>query len=180
MKRIWTDAMKQLLKIYYPKHGSKITLAIIKDRIPEFPFNRKEICVKAYRMGFAGMHKERTRFKKGRKSPFKGISRSVPHIVPYQYKKGHISPRELPIGSTKLQANGYWWIKIAQRPSKWTQWHKHLWEEANGPTPKGYCVWFLDNNPKHCYLENLTCTPIKEMIKAKVLIHNPKHQWKTV
>lgn len=169
--------MERIMAKYYPVGGPRITLAYLKDKIANFPFNQKDLYVKAYRMGIAGNHKSKTQFKPGHVPWSKGkTGLDLPHLKEHQYKAGHISPRELPIGSTKLQSTGYLWIKVQQRPTKWKQLHIYLWEQTHGAIPKGKLLWFIDNNPENCCLENLACGTRGELFKLKVQIHNPKHQ----
>lgn len=174
--RKWTPYMERIMAKYYPEGGPRVTLAYLKDRIPGFPYKIKDLYVKAYRMGISGNHGHKTQFKKGMTSWCKGMKMEVPQLKAFQYKKGHTSPREVPLGTLKLQSSGYWWIKTAMKPTKWEQWHKVLWIEANGPIPEGKILWFKDNNPENCCLENIQCGTRGEMLKLKVLIHNPRHQ----
>lgn len=37
----------------------------------------------------------------------------------------------------------------------WIQKHVLLWEQANGPIPKGHCLIFLDGNRSNIALDNL-------------------------
>lgn len=54
----------------------------------------------------------------------------------------------------KRTKDGYTKVKIAE-PNKWRMKHHLVWEEANGPIPKGTIIQFLDGNPDNCVLENL-------------------------
>lgn len=38
---------------------------------------------------------------------------------------------------------------------KWEPLHVLEWVKVNGPIPKGYCLWFKDNNSLNCSIENL-------------------------
>lgn len=37
----------------------------------------------------------------------------------------------------------------------WEQYKVYLWEQANGPLPKGHRIWFIDGNVHNVVLENL-------------------------
>jgi hypothetical protein len=70
------------------------------------------------------------------------------------FKKGNRPVNYRPVGSERLSKDGYLEVKIAD-PNKWRLKHLVIWEEANGPLPKGHCVIFLDSNKQNLALENL-------------------------
>lgn len=35
--------MERLINIYYPRFGINVTMAVLKDRIPDYSFSRKEL-----------------------------------------------------------------------------------------------------------------------------------------
>lgn len=72
-------------------------------------------------------------FKKGHVPHNKG-KKSKPNSG--SFKKGHISPRIMPIGSEKVGKDGYTTIKVAN-PSVWVQKHRFMYELYNGEIPKG-------------------------------------------
>jgi len=82
-------------------------------------------------------------FKKGQIPPNKGT-----HIggwKPTQFKTGHRPHNYLQVGSERINGDGYLDIKIAD-PHKWRGKHILVWEENNGPLPKGYCIIFGDRD----------------------------------
>ena len=50
--------------------------------------------------------------------------------------------------------DGYVEIKVAE-PRKWALKHRVIWEEANGPIPKGCNIQFRDGNKLNVKIENL-------------------------
>jgi hypothetical protein len=64
----------------------------------------------------------------------------------------HITNR--PIGSERLNTNGYTDIKIAY-PNVWRPKHHVVWEAANGPIPEGYFVIFADRDRLNFDVDNL-------------------------
>lgn len=171
----WTPEMLNLVRVYYPPHGAKITTAIIKNIFPSFPYSRKEVMVKASRIGVAGNHISRGQFQKGKESPFKGKKLSdyqYEKAAPNMFKKGRKPKNTLPIGTISLQKNGYYYIKIAA--GKWIHYHLHLWTTNNGPVPEKYRIWYKDNDRSNCTLENLVCTSVSEMLLAKRKLRNLK------
>ena len=99
------------------------------------------------------------RFEKGRESYNKGKK-----MTPEQYekakatmfKKGEKPKNIRPVGSEREDVDGYIKIKIAE-PNKWEHKHKYIWEQANGPVPKGCVIIFEDGNRRNFKLDNLKC-----------------------
>lgn len=78
------------------------------------------------------------------------------------FKPGHIPHNKKPVGSERIdKKDGYTLIKIAE-PNVWVLKHKYIYEQANGPVPKGHIVSFLDGNRSNFALENLVCISLKE------------------
>lgn len=76
------------------------------------------------------------------------------------FKKGHTPLNTDPIGTEKLLTDGYIWVKVKNIPNalgrvNWVQKHVLLWEQENGPIPKGHCLIFLDGNRGNIAIDNL-------------------------
>lgn len=71
-----------------------------------------------------------------------------------QFKKGQMPPNYLPVGTERVNGDGYVDIKIAD-PKKWRGKHLLVWEAANGPLPQGYVVIFGDGDRRNFDLDNL-------------------------
>lgn len=92
------------------------------------------------------------RFLKGQEPFNKGT-----HIggwEPTQFKKGNIPHNWLPVGSERINRDGYFEIKIAD-PRAWKGKHILIWEEHNGTVPKGYAVIFGDGDRSNFDIDNL-------------------------
>lgn len=73
------------------------------------------------------------------------------------------------VGDEVIKFNGkrnkpYIYIKISENPTtptykQWVAKHRYIWEQANGPIPKGYSIMFLDGDYTNCDLDNLICVP---------------------
>lgn len=70
------------------------------------------------------------------------------------FKAGHSPHNVLPVGSEVVDEDGYHWIKI-ENPKKWAMKHRLVWEQKNGPIPKGVNIQFLDGNRSNCDISNL-------------------------
>ena len=96
-----------------------------------------------------------TEFKKGHTPINKGTKGMFPNAGgATRFKKGRRPPNYLPVGTVNQDVDGYWKIKIAD-PNTWKYKHILLWEQANGPVPKGMMVTFLDGDKNHVDLDNL-------------------------
>lgn len=105
-----------------------------------------------------------TPFNKGKKGCSSGGKAT-------QFKKGHIPHNYKPVGAERVNSDGYIDIKIAD-PNKWRAKHLVLWEEVNGPLPKGCAVIFGDKNRRNFNLDNLILVNNKQLgsLNARGLI----------
>jgi hypothetical protein len=96
------------------------------------------------------------------------------------FKPGQKAPNYKPVGSERLDRDGYILIKVSDVgtcPERWKLKHKVLWEEANGPVPKGHCLIFLDSNKHNTSLDNLqliTRTQLARMNQNDLISNDPE------
>ena len=75
-----------------------------------------------------------------------------------QFKKGHKPMNELPVGTVRMGKHGYMIRKKQMQGEQWERWehlHRAVWEEHNGPIPKGMLVMFKDGDKTNCSIDNL-------------------------
>jgi len=82
---------------------------------------------------------------------------------PTQFKKGHKPHNYAPVGSERVNGDGYVDIKVAD-PNKWRGKHLVIWEEHNGPVPEGYAVIFGDGNDRNFDINNLIRVSRKQLL----------------
>jgi len=82
---------------------------------------------------------------------------------PTQFKKGHRPVNFRPVGSERVNIDGYTEIKIADS-NKWRLKHQVVWELVNGPMPKGHGVIFGDGNRSNCDIENLILVSLRQLL----------------
>jgi hypothetical protein len=105
---------------------------------------------------------EPTQFKKGHVPANKG-KKGVGGWEPTQFKKGHMPHNYVPVGSERVNGDDYVDIKIAD-PNKWKGKHILVWEEHNGPLPKGYVVIFGDGNRRNFDPNNLILVSRQQLL----------------
>lgn len=105
---------------------------------------------------------ENGRFPKGNIPHNKG-KKGLGGWEPTQFKKGHKPHNYNPIGTERVNGDGYVDIKIAD-PNKWKGKHILLWEEHNGPLPKGHVVIFADRNNRNFEPNNLVLVSRQQLL----------------
>ena len=122
---------------------------------------------------------EPTQFKKGH-IPFNKGKKGIGGWEPTQFKKGSKPWNYKPVGTVRTNTDGYVEIKIAD-PNKWKAKHIILWEEANGPVPKGHVVIFADGDKQNVVLDNLILVSRRELVimNKRGLIANSAELTKT-
>ena len=73
---------------------------------------------------------------------------------PTQFKEGHRPHNYKPVGTVRINTDGYVDIKIAD-PKTWRGKHLLVWEEHNGTIPKGHAVIFGDGDRRNFDINNL-------------------------
>lgn len=106
-------------------------------------------------------HKGSIPFNKGKK----GIS--YPGMEPSQFKKGNKPANWVPIGSERLSKDGYVEIKVqdGKLQKNWRGKHIVIWEEHNGPLPKGHAILFGDRDTRNFDLDNLILVSRKQLVR---------------
>ena len=95
--------------------------------------------------------------------PINRVRKGVDGWRPSQFKKGHKPHNYMPVGSERV-SDGYVYIKIAD-PKKWKGKHILIWEDHNGPVPKGHVVIFGDSNRRNFDINNLILVSRKQLVK---------------
>lgn len=100
---------------------------------------------------------EPTQFKKGHTPWNKGKAKNWKGGEETQFKKGNKPHNWVPIGSERITKDGYIQIKIQEGKlqQNWRGKHILIWEEHNGPLPKGYAILFGDGDKRNFSLDNL-------------------------
>lgn len=140
------------LRAQYPKLSQKeLTQEFNRHFGLDLQITQIKACLKNHRIksGRTGW------FEKGRVPANKGKKGiSYPGMEATQFKKGQKPINHRPVGSERVNVQGYVEIKVAE-PSKWRLKHQVVWEKHNGPIPKGFGILFKDGNGQNVELDNL-------------------------
>lgn len=109
---------------------------------------------------------KKSQFKKGHIPANKGktlsdvIKKKIEHTF---FKKGATPHNYRPVGSERIDRDGYVWVKVAD-PKVWKQKHRLLWEEHYGKIPRGYNIQFKNKDKHDVRIENLYLISRKEQM----------------
>lgn len=158
-EKYWDNAEEKYLIDNY-KNNSLRELAEKLDRTMPSVKNRLRK-LKLYKTENRGKYKKgMTPWNKGTKGVMKGNCKS--------YKKGHKPHNTKYDGCISIRTDTgtgikYKWIRISE--GNWVEYHRYLWERANGPIPKGMIVRFKDGNSMNCVVENLEMVSMAKNLK---------------
>lgn len=113
-------------------------------------------------------------FKKGH-IPFNKGTKGVMKANKTSFKKGHVPKNYKPVGSERINVDGYIEIKIAD-PNKWETKNRYIYKKYKGEIPKGFKVIYADGNKLNNSLDNLMLVSSSEelIMNRKKLIFNKK------
>lgn len=147
----WSEEQKEYLKEITPGHHYREIQELMNKRFGlEYTMDQIKGAIGRYKLntGFTGQ------IQKGNIPWNKGTKGLVTGGVETQFKKGNRPKNFRPVGSERINVDGYTEIKVAD-PNKWRLKHQVVWEENKGPIPKGYTVIFGDSNKQNFDINNL-------------------------
>lgn len=118
-------------------------------------------------------------FNKGKEQKFWMSKEAQEGCKRGQFKAGEVrstSPTYRPVGYECVRKNHgrpYVYIKVA-KGKKMVMKHRWVWEQANGPIPKGHNIVFIDGNTLNCSLENLRMVSLSEHMRATTASLTPE------
>lgn len=146
---VYTPEEKEFLRNYIPGHHHAETAAAFTERfrkitrrqVKSFSANNKVFT------GFRGAE-GLSAWNKGMKYQPGGRARET------QFKPGHMPKQWRPVGSERIDRDGYTSVKTAE-PRTWTLKHRLIYEREHGPIGKNEIVIFLDGDRQNFDLDNL-------------------------
>ena len=82
------------------------------------------------------------------------------------FKKGNVPANRKEIGYERVDHEGFVYVKVQDlhQNRNFKQKHYLVWEQHNGPVPKGYILRFLDGNRQNCDISNLALVSVSEKL----------------
>lgn len=121
-----------------------------------------------------------TRFQPGQTPWNKGTSyRPGGRCAETQFKPGQRPHTWRPVGTYRVNADGYLDVKITDdgRPQdRWERVHRLVWIEANGPIPRGHVVVFRPGR-KSTVLEDITADALECISRQELAARNTIHRY---
>ena len=157
----WSEEEKEYLKKIVTNNGYKTITSLMNEKF-EYQFSEGQIrgAIRRYKLntGLTGHFKKGSiPWNKGKK----GINYEGSKAT--QFKKGHIPFNKKPIGSERVDTEGYTLIKVAE-PDVYELKHRVIWEKHYGEIPKGSAVIFKDRNKQNLDIDNLILVDRKELL----------------
>ena len=156
MSRAWTKYTPEIIELIRSKvkeHTDREIAEMINERW-KVSVSESSVTNAKARFGIKSGVKRGT-FTKGQKSWNKGRKMETKgRMAETQFKKGQPPVNHRPVGSERINVYGYLEIKVKE-PSTWALKHRVIWEQHNGPIPKGNVIIFLDGDKSNLNIENL-------------------------
>lgn len=126
---------------------------------------------------------EKHQFKKGQVSWNKGKKGLFTSNAKTKFKKGdkpHNTKYDGFISTHVSNKDGkrYQYLRLGER--KWVLLHRYIWEQANGPIPKGMIITFKDGNELNADLSNLELISKAENMKRNTIHRLPPELVSTI
>lgn len=123
----------------------------------------------------------RSHFQKGNVPATKGRPISewmspegIANSAKTRFKKGQRPLSWRPIGSERVNVEGYVEIKVREGLHGWDPKHRVVWAKANGAIPSGYHVRFRDGNKQNCDINNLYLCSKADLLRENNLNNYPE------
>lgn len=163
MPHKYTDKQKEFIRKNAIGKSTKELTNMINEK---FDINLKSNQIRAYKKNHKIVSGLDSKFSKGHTPWTKGKKRTWHSLT--EFKKNSVPHNYLPVGTERVNGNGYIDIKIAD-PKTWKAKHIIIWEEKNGKVPEGYKLAFADQDKSNVSLENIILVS-----KQQQLIMNKK------
>lgn len=174
MRHYWTTEEIEFVRKVYPDYTNNEIVKMLKDKFG-IETNRRRLQNLKTIYNFKNKKVNKGCFKKG-KTPWNKGRPMDPEtwekVKATAFKKGNTSWNTRPVGSERIQSDGYVYVKIAE-PNTWELKHRVVWEKHNGKLEEGFNVVFLDGNRQNCSIENL-----RAVSRRHCATMSKKQRWK--
>lgn len=147
----YTPEQREFLKSYIPGHSYRQIAEEFSRRYTPITMKQAQAFCKNNRIatGRGGyFRKGQPSWNKGKHIEIKGRMREM------MFKKGNIPWNHRPVGSERINVDGYIEIKTGE-PHTWEMKHRLVYREHFGEIPPGYIVIFKDGNRLNLDPDNL-------------------------
>lgn len=145
----WGVSSKEMAEMVNEKFGTNFTQTGMKQ------FRQRN----RIRSGLTGWYqKGHPPGTKGKKQSEYMSPEAIERTKATRFKKGDRPLNELPVGTIKVNADGYKIIKVQDTGTQWERWaflHRKVWQDHNGPIPDDMVIIFKDSNKLNCDISNL-------------------------
>lgn len=171
-RHIWTKEELEFLRGVYPYYPNKEIVGMLKDKFgfevtdKQLANARKNNDLPKKVIPNSGCYKKGDEpWNKGREMS----DETKEKVKKTWFKKGQIPKNHKPVGSTRIDKDGYKLIKIAE-PNKWALYHRRLYEETHGEKlKKNEAIIFADGDKTNFDIDNLV-----KVSRANLLYLNNK------
>lgn len=191
MRRFWTDTERAELTRRYPSEKTPVIARDLSRPLSSVYDMANKLGLKKSPEYMSEIHGETIR-EAGKSRRFssgltpwnkgvRGVTGHHPNTVRTQFKPGR-RPEEArnyqPIGTLRI-LGGYLQRKVTDDPAlypsrRWVAVHRLVWEEVNGPMPKGYVVVFkpgmASTDP-----DEITIDRVELITRAELMRRNTRH-----
>jgi hypothetical protein len=149
---VFPKNVQEFIRMNYPGTGPKEMTNLLNET---FKTSYKTAQLKSYYANHKINSGTTSRFGKGHVPQNKGLKGVwYPGTEISWFKKGSKPVNHKPVGSERINADGYVEVKTAE-PNKWRLKHRSVYEQHFGAIPAGFNVIFADKNPLNLDINNL-------------------------
>lgn len=158
----WNKEEKDYLSEITPGKSYNEILELMNSKF-EYQFSLSQVkgAIKRYKLNTG----KTGRFEKGHVPVNKG-TKGLTGANKMSFRKGNIPVNHKPIGSERVNVDGYTEIKVSE-PNKWRLKHQVIWESHNGKIPSGSAILFSDGDKSNLDINNLVL-----ISKSQLLVLN--------
>ncbi|MDH1281012.1 HNH endonuclease [Pseudomonas chengduensis] len=181
-KQFWSAEEEQLLRDRYADELTEVlagelgrSVSKVLAKANKMGLHKSEAFLAEHGQRLSGMQGQSSRFQKGHTTWNKGMKGLSLGGVDTQFCKGNMPHNWVPVGTEQIR-DGYLWRKVTdtRHRSDWKQVHVMLWEQHNGPVPKGLILCFKDGNKQHIALANLELRTRAEHMQKNTIHRYPQ------
>ena len=160
--KLYPDEVRKFIQVNYVGTGHQAMADLLNQA---FGTSYTKDQMKAYYARFKLDSGLKGYFQKGHVPFNKGMKGLQQGGEETQFKPGHKPVNWVPVGSERINADGYVDVKIqdGKLQKNWKPKHIIIWEKANGPVPDGHVLIFADGDRLNVTLDNLILVSRREL-----------------